>query len=117
MPQQAPNQVFPIFVGVWIVLGIFSSAFFFLSKNASLKRKIWPPFTIATGVLFVAFVWAMGFPSQALLFMVPVVGLITFLNLRSAKFCDACGKTIMGRNPLAPPQFCSKCGAKLPHDA
>ena len=113
MPLGNPDQIFPIFFGVWVVLGLFSGAFFFLGKNASLKRKVWPPFTIATAVLFVAFVWAMGFPSQVFLIMIPAVALITFLNLRSVKFCDACGKTIMSQNPFSPPQFCSKCGGKL----
>jgi hypothetical protein len=113
VPPNSPSQVFPIFFGIWIVLGLFSAAFFFLGKNAKLKRKVWPPFTIATAILFVGFAWAMGFPSQVFLFMIPFVGLITFLNLRSVKFCDACGKTIMNQNPISPPQFCSKCGARL----
>jgi len=113
VPQSAPNQVFPIFFGVWVALGLFSAAFFFFGKNASLKRKVWPPFTIATAIVFVGFVWAMGFPSQVFLVMIPAVALITFLNLRSVKFCDACGKTIMKQNPFSTPQFCSKCGAKL----
>jgi hypothetical protein len=95
------------------VLGLFSGAVFFLGKNASLKRKVWPPFTIATATLFVGFVWAMGFPSQVFLIVIPAVALITFLNLRSVKFCDACGKTVMNQNPFSPPQFCSKCGANL----
>lgn len=113
MPLGNPNQVFPVFLGVWVVLGLFSAAFFFLGKNASLKRKVWPPFTIATAILFVGFVWAMGFPSQVFFIMIPAVALITFLNLRSVKFCDACGKTIMSQNPFSRPEFCSKCGAKL----
>lgn len=113
MPLGSPDQVFPIFFGVWVVLGLFSTAFFFLGKNASLKRKVWPPFTIATAVLFVGFVWAIGFPPQVFFIIIPVVALITFLNLRSVQFCDACGKTIMHQNLFSTPQFCSKCGAKL----
>lgn len=113
MPPSNAEQIFPIFIGVWVVLGLFSAVFFFLGKNAQLKRKVWPPFTIATAVLFVGFAWAMGFPSEVFFVMVPAVALITFLNLRSTKFCDACGKTIMSQNPFSSPEFCSKCGSKL----
>lgn len=45
------EQIFPVFFGAWIVLGLFSIGFFFLNKNAQLKRKVWPPFVIATGIL------------------------------------------------------------------
>ena len=113
MPSSSPDQIFPIFFGVWVVLGLISVAFFFLGRNASLKRKVWPPLTIATAILFVGFVWAMGFPSHVFLILIPAVAIITFLNLRSVKFCDACGRTIMNQIPFSPPRFCSKCGAKL----
>ncbi|MFS2134503.1 hypothetical protein [Duganella sp. Dugasp56] len=113
MLKNSHSDIFPIFFGVWMVLCLFSAAFFSFSKNAKLKRKVWPPFTIGTAILFVGFVWAMDSPSQTFLFMIPVVALIVFLNLRSAKFCDACGKTNMSRNPFFRSRFCSKCGAKL----
>lgn len=102
------EQVFPVFFGVWVLLGLFSASFFFLSKNAHLKRKVWPPFIVITGILFAGFVWAMGF-----LIVIPAVALITFLNLRAVQFCNSCGATIMTQNPLSKPMFCSKCGAGL----
>lgn len=108
-----PDQIFPIFFGVWVVLGLFSTGFFFLSKNATLKRKAWPPFVVTTSILFAGFVWAMGFPAQILLIFLPVLALITFLNLRAVQFCNSCGATIMSQNPLVKPAFCSKCGAGL----
>ena len=83
MPQGNPDQIFPVFFGVWVVLGLFSAGFFFLNKNAPLKRKVWPPFVVVAGVLFIGFAMAMGFPSQMLFVMVPVVALITYLNLRA----------------------------------
>jgi hypothetical protein len=61
-------------------------------------------------MLFIGFVWAMGVASP--IFIIAVV-IITVLNLRAVKFCDACGKTMMIQNPLSPPQYCSKCGAQL----
>jgi hypothetical protein len=113
MPQDDTNQIFPIFFGVWIVLGLVSGGFFIVSKNAPLKRKVWPPFTIATGLLFIGFSLAMGLPAQMLYVVVPGVALVTVLNLRAAQFCNSCGATIMSGNLASKPAFCSKCGAKL----
>ena len=108
-----PDQVFPVFFGVWVVLGLFSAGFFFLNKNAQLKRKVWPRFVVVTGALFAGFVWAMGFPSHVMFIVVPAVALITVLNLHAVQFCNSCGATIMSQNPLSKPAFCSKCGAGL----
>ncbi|MEO8390984.1 MAG: hypothetical protein ABI893_04590 [Polaromonas sp.] len=113
MPQHQADTVFPIFVAVWVVLGLGSSAFFFLNKDAALKRRVWPGFTVVTGVVFLFFVWLMGAGAEVLLVGVPAVVLITALNLRAVRFCDSCGKTLMNQNPFSPPRFCSKCGAEL----
>lgn len=111
MSQEIP-EIFPVFFGVWVVLGLFSVAFF-LNKNAPLKRKVWPPFIIATGLLFIGFTLAMGIPRHMLGIIVPAVALITILNLRAVQFCNSCGATIMSQNPFVKAAFCSKCGAKL----
>jgi hypothetical protein len=55
----------------------------------------------------------MGFPLEAFYVLAPAVALITFLNLRSVKFCNTCGKTLINQIPFTAPKFCSKCGAKL----
>ena len=90
MPEGSAD-LFPVFFSVWILLGLFSAGFFFLNKNAAFKRKVWPPFVVLTGVLFVAFALALRIPGQALVVMVPAVVLITFFNLRTVQFCDGCG--------------------------
>ena len=113
MAQSNADQVFPVFFGVWIVLGIFSTGFFYLNKNAALKRKVWPPFISAVGILFLGFTWAMGVPAGTFFFAVPAVALITLLNLRTVTFCNSCGATLRSQNPFSRPAFCSKCGAKL----
>jgi hypothetical protein len=110
-----PEQIFPIFFGVWVVLGISASAFFFFNRNAALKRKIHPPFTIFVGILFLGFCALMGFAREPFFFivMLPMVALITFLNIRNIRFCDAFGRTIFTQNPFSRPRFCAKCGADL----
>jgi hypothetical protein len=108
--------VFPIFVCTWIILGIISFIVFFIGKNAQLKRKLWPPFVIGSGILFISFTYAMGFRGEGIYFVVPVVMLVSFINIRSIKFCDECGKTIKSQNLLSKIEFCPKCGAKLKQD-
>lgn len=111
----SPNNVeqfLPIVAGIFVVLGL-GNAFFFASKNAHLKRKAWPPFLIATAVVFFGGAWAAGAPAEALLFLVPLLSVSTFLGLRSTRFCDACGKTTMSQTPFSPPTICNKCGSTL----
>lgn len=105
--------VFAIFFAIWVVLGIGSFVFFQFNKNAALKRRLWPRFVIGTSVLFIAFGWLIGFKGQQIFFVVPVLMLITVLNLRAMKFCDSCGKTIYVRPPFSTADFCPKCGVKL----
>ena len=107
--HQAP-QGFPAFFIIWALLAIGFSAFFYLNPNAALKRKVWPYAVIAAALIFVGFAWTSGMPHAGLLLM---VALITWINIRTVKFCDACGKTVQARNPFTPPKFCPKCGSPL----
>jgi len=108
-----PEQIFPIFFGVWVVLGIGSFYLFYISRDVERKKRLFKPFLFAAGTLFLGFVWAMGFPAPMLLFFAPVVFLIMYLNSRMIHFCDACGQTIMQQMPFSPPRHCSSCGAEL----
>ncbi|MBA6292763.1 hypothetical protein H4J58_13635 [Colwellia sp. MB3u-70] len=107
------EAVFPIFIGVWVILGLLSFLVFFVSKNVERKKRFWTPFIIFTGVLFIAFIYLMGFGGQNLYIMIPMVVLISFLNIRSTKFCDSCGKTNINQQFLSPAKFCNKCGEAL----
>lgn len=109
----SPDEILPIFFGTWAVLAIISFAILFLVNNAQLKRKLWSPLVMGAGLIFIAFTYAMGFDGPALYIMAPTVILITYLNLRSTKFCDSCGKTMINQNFWVKPEFCSKCGEKL----
>ncbi len=113
MQSSLPAAVSPVFFVIWATLAVAFSAFFYLSPNAALKRRVLPLASIAAGLLFLGFAWKMGVPGSGLLFMIPFVGLITLINVRVIKFCDACGKTVRTQNPFSPPKFCSKCGAPL----
>jgi hypothetical protein len=71
-----PEQVFPIFFAVWIVLGAASFYFLYFDKNVDRKKKLFKPFLVGTGILFLAFMWAMGFPPLILAVAAPMVALI-----------------------------------------
>ena len=112
MRQPIPHgELVWIFAAFWIALGIASSAFFYLSKNASLKRQIYPPFIVGCGLLFALSAWLLT-PNVPWFILVMII-VITFLNLRSVKFCDACGKTIHSSNPFSQVKLCPKCGAPI----
>ncbi|MGL4576698.1 MAG: hypothetical protein ACRCV9_18065 [Burkholderiaceae bacterium] len=113
MRTEAPDQLFFALMIVWVIFACGSGLFFLLSKNPSLKRKLWLPSLISAGVLFIGIGIATGAPSDSYFVLIPAVALITWLNWRAVKFCDSCGSTAYSQNPFAQQRFCSKCGAKF----
>jgi hypothetical protein len=87
-----PPTVFVAFFVVWIVLGLTSSAFFFVEQGRGVEtRGMALVHNRRRGALFAGFVGFSPGP-RSLVFVIPDVALITILNLRTVKFCDACGK-------------------------
>ena len=107
------QEIFPIFFVAWIALGVAGFFLFYVSKNVQFKKRYFPWYVILGGVLFISFGLGMGFPLEMLYFMVPAVALITFLNIKSTKFCDNCGRTIINQMWFTKVEYCAKCGAKL----
>lgn len=108
----SPERIFPVFFA-FAMLSMAGAGFFFVSRNATLKRQLWPPFVIGIGVVLLALGGYAGFPATMFLVAIPVVALATFLNVRAMRFCDACGRTAQSPNPLSPARFCAHCGAAL----
>jgi len=106
-------DIFPIFFVVWLALGLAGFFLFYVNKNVQFKRRYFPWYVILGGVLFISFGWVMRFSLQMLFLMVPAVALITFLNIKSTKFCDGCGRTIINQMWFTKVEHCAKCGAKL----
>jgi hypothetical protein len=80
----------PMFVtvvfAVWIVLGVSSGIFFFGSKNAKLKRRVFSWFIIFVGALFSLFAFLASNELGILLIVVPAVVVISYLNYHMTKF-------------------------------
>ena len=99
----------------WAGLGLGSDLFFRFSHNAPLKRRVWPVLNVANGIVFGAFVfYSPGHRQPRILFvLVPVLVLITALNIITTRFCDACGKRLARRPIFSQTRFCPYCGAEL----
>ena len=105
--------VFVVIMGLFIALGIAGSIIFFLGKNVTFKKKYFPWYVISIGVLFAFSILVTGMPLIGLIVFIPVIALITFINLRTIKFCDSCGKIIINRAWFTKLSFCPHCGEKL----
>ena len=101
-----------IYFGLWGALAVANLYVLFGTKDAKLKRTIFPIFVILAGALVLLFIVLMGFPRHVLYIAFPNVILITILNLKLIKFCDSCGRVVRGEFFIVP-KHCHKCGAKL----
>ena len=116
-PTISADAIFPYFFALWIGLMIAGFLMFWRGNNVVFKRKWLPRYIIFTGVLFVGFIVLLmivdpksGPPPITLLFVIPVVALITYVNIKIIKICGKCGKM---NYPMfmIPAKFCAKCGA------
>ena len=108
------QQVFQAFFAFWIVLGVSSFLFFQLNRDSKLKKRVLPFFVVGVGVIFGTFAaWMSDWQPFVLAFFLPMVALITVLNLRTTKFCPSCGRTLYRQPVFAKASFCSHCGSSL----
>ncbi|HGS5077495.1 TPA: hypothetical protein ACMDVD_004357, partial [Vibrio parahaemolyticus] len=97
--------------GVWAGVSLLGYVLFYANKNTQFKRKYYPAFSVVTGALFLFIVNLMGFfKHQFWIVIVPIVALITFMNIRGAKFCDNCGKSNFTQSLKDKKIECQKCG-------
>lgn len=108
-----PESVFTLFLATWVPLMVDSFFMFYISRDVGRKRRLFPWFNLIAGVLFVGFVWVAGFPIGVVLVSIPLVALITWLNTRQIRFCDACGKTATSMSLGGKPRYCQQCGASV----
>ena len=109
----APREIFPAFFVIWIALSLGGTLFFVFSKDLALKKALFPRLTIGAGVLFGLAV-ATAAPWPAALLFAPFIALISWLNIRMTRFCDACGRMLINQMWWSKMAFCPYCGTKLP---
>ena len=101
------------FFAVWVTIGVAAFVFFRRSGDVELKRRIYPAYVIGSAILLAAFVLYTASHWTVPLAMLPLLAVIVLINLRSVRFCGACGRMMQGRTPFERPNFCSNCGETL----
>jgi hypothetical protein len=101
-----------LFIITWIALAAIGFALFQFSRDARRKRRLFPWGIGLSSALFIGFMNALGAPWFVVLGMTPFVLLIAWLNLRMTRFCDSCGRTVIGGFG-GRPRYCQHCGASL----
>jgi hypothetical protein len=108
----APGTVFPLFFAVWIALAAGGFLFFTSNKDVALKKRWFPRLAFGAGALFALVVFLMA-PWPAALLFAPFIALITWMNIRMTRFCDACGRILINHQWWSKMNFCPYCGSKL----
>ena len=105
-------QLFLLFKSVGTLFLIGSLAYFFLGKDAAVKRKLMLPFFVAGGVLTVG----VTYYSQGLIAALAASALVVFVSqlfLRTLVICDPCGRIVNDRHGRVP-ESCPSCHTSLP---
>lgn len=112
--EPIPTAMIVFFV-VWGILGIGNYAFLHFNRSAPLKRKAFRITIVLGGIIFCGFAyWIIGWSQPAIMLaLIPAIILISCGNLRSTRFCDACGRTLWRQPIFARAAFCPRCGAPL----
>jgi hypothetical protein len=112
MNNQLPVPL-PLFIA-FAVLGAGAAAFFLISRNAPLKRRLFPLWILVSSVLMLTIVrYALGTNLQMFYVVAALLVGSAWINLRRVRFCDACGRTVGSRRMIGPPTSCPSCGAAL----
>lgn len=105
-----PELLFPVFIGVWIVLLILVSLFYWKGSLVA-KRRFHPWVVGGSALVFLSFVTLL-MPASTFVVIVPVVAVMSFFNYKITKFCESCGATSV-RFPGTPATPCRKCGSQV----
>ena len=87
--------------------------YFWFGGNAALKRRVYPWYAMATGLVFLGVVVALNPTGLTRYALLPLVVIVTFVNVRTTTFCAQCARLI-SRAPGSPVRECPRCGAAIP---
>ena len=103
-----------LIVGLWLIIMLTVvgfAGFLFLSRsNSQVKRRVFRWYIGVGGALILLWFWVIGGPI-ALLFGIPLFAISAFISLKTTRFCDSCGRTLM--NQFIRARYCPRCGADL----
>ena len=110
------QQVAVVFFACCAAFGIGVFVFFWLNKNASLKRGVLLWGQLLADALMVGFMAWIGFPVQVFFLAIPALVLITALNLWGTKFCPYCGKTLIHARSQSESPFSPAISGKVENE-
>ena len=103
-----------IWFGSFVVIGLVSIPYFRTYPDVNVKRHFHRWWTIGYGATFFLLVaLSMGASSSLVLFGA-FIAVIIYLNIRNTTFCEACGKSVYNHFLATKPEYCARCGARLP---
>jgi hypothetical protein len=108
----SPEHLMLAFFIVWTGIALLARFLFGRGRKAAWKRSAWPPFYVASNLIFVGFVWALGFPPFVVGLAFVSGAAITIYGLKMVWFCEQCGGRSLDRLGEARPTTCGRCGAK-----
>lgn len=108
------EQMLVLFFGVWTGLALLGRIILRRPARARHKRRVWALFNLASSLVFVGFIWAMGFPALAVVLALLSCVVIAIYNWRMVWFCDECGGLALDRLFHPRPETCPRCGVRQP---
>ena len=107
-------QLFLLLQSVGTLFLVGSLGYFFIGKDATMKRKLLFPFFVVGGVLTVG----MAYYSQGLIAALVATALAVFVSqrfMRHLKICDPCGRIVNDYYGKVP-EACPSCHTTVPKE-
>ncbi|WP_245905468.1 hypothetical protein [Photobacterium lipolyticum] len=98
---------------IWLGISAGSVMLFQRGSDVQRKRKLWPGYTIFSNTVIAGFIIYMQPPLLMMIGLVTLLLPLTWLTIRSTKFCDSCGKASRSPFFMKPPTECSHCKKTL----
>lgn len=102
-----------ILVVIWLGLSVGSALLFQRKGDVTRKKKLWPIYNIFGNVVLGIFLIIMQPPLPMLISLLVLMVPLTYMTIRSTRFCDACGSPTRKPFFMKPPTECGHCGKKL----
>lgn len=111
-PFDSPEHLLVVLFLVWTGIALLAKILFSRAGNGQWKRRAWLPFNVASSLVFIGFVWVIGFPNIAVGLAAVSAAAITIYSIKMVWFCDECGGMALDRLGLPRPETCPRCGAR-----
>ena len=108
------EKTFMIFWGIlFFTILVVQGIVFKINKNSTFQKKFFP-FALAINLaVFLLLPMFQFYPSPIIFVFIGVGFLIFFINIKTTKYCDVCGKFRYNKTLWEKMDFCQVCGKKF----